>query len=182
MSKKTVKLTPTLKEKVRNLFVQGDELERGSRTLYTLDNLATTHKIGKSTLYRYAKNENWKMQQEQFQQEYLSELDDNRKRELVSESKKFDMTTLNISKALLGQIGQTIKHAQADDKFTPNLLNTLAEATYKVQRVAKLALGEATENMSLNAKINDTDAFREAMELLDEVAGQKRESNSKPVH
>ena len=122
------------------------------------------------------------MQQEQFQQEYLSELDDNRKRELVSESKKFDMTTLNISKALLGQIGQTIKHAQADDKFTPNLLNTLAEATYKVQRVAKLALGEATENMSLNAKINDTDAFREAMELLDEVAGQKRESNSKPVH
>ena len=182
MSKKTVKLTPTLKEKVRNLFVQGEEMEHGSRTLYTLDHLATVNKIGKSTLYRYAKNENWKMQQEQFQQEYLSDLDDNRKKELVSESKKFDLTTLNISKALLGQIGQTIKKAQSDDKFTPNLLNTLAEATYKVQRVAKLALGEATENMSLNAKINDTSAFREAMELLDSFGERKRESNSKPIH
>ena len=177
-----MKLTPTLKEKIRNLFVQGEELEYGSRTLYTLDYLATKNKIGKSTLYRYASKEGWKFQQEKFQQEYLSELDENRKKELVSESKKFDMTTLNISKALLGQIGQSIKRAQQDNKFTPSLLNTLADATYKVQRVAKLALGEATENMSLNAKINDTDAFREAMELLDSFGERKRESNSKPVH
>ena len=182
MSKKTVKLTPTLKEKVRNLFVQGEELEHGSRTLYTLDYLATKNKIGKSTLYRHAKTEGWKVQQEQFQQEYLSDLDDNRKKELVGESKKFDMTTLNISKALLGQIGQTIKKAQSEDKFTPNLLNTLAEATYKVQRVAKLALGEATENMSLNAKINDTSAFQRAMELLDSVADQRRQGSDSAVH
>ena len=79
-------------------------------------------------------------------------------------------------------IGQTIKKAQAESKFTPNLLNTLAEATYKVQRVAKLALGEATENMSLNAKITDTSAFREAMELLDEVGRQRRNSSVSTTH
>lgn len=182
MSKKTVKLTPTLKEKVRNLYVQGIEDEQGARILYSLDTLATQHKIGKSTLYRHAKDEGWKVQQEQFQQEYLAQLDENRKKELVDESKKFDMTTLNISKALLGQIGQSIKKAQSEDKFSPSLLNTLAEATYKVQRVAKLALGEATDNMNLNAKVEDTSAFREAMELLDEVAEQRRESNDSAIH
>ena len=177
-----MKLTPTLKEKIRNMYVQGEETAQGTRTLYTLDHLATENKIGKSTLYRYAKNENWKMQHERFQEEYLSELDSSRRKEMVGESKKFDTTTLNISKALLGQVGQIIKKAQSEDKFTPNLLNTLAEATYKVQRVAKLALGEATENMNLNAKINDTDAFREAMELLDEVAEQRREADGSPLH
>ena len=182
MSRNIVKLTPTLKEKIRNLFVQGEELEHGSRTLYTLDFLATKNEIGKSTLYRYAKNENWKIQQEQFQQEYLSDLDATRKKEMVGESKRFDSATLSIAKALLGQTGQIIKKAQTDDKFTPNLLNTLAEATYKVQRIAKLALGEATENMTLNAKINDTDAFREAMELLDEVAEQRRETDGSSLH
>ena len=158
-----MKLTPTLKEKIRNMYVQGEETAQGTRTLYTLDHLATENKIG-------------------FQEEYLSELDSSRRKEMVGESKKFDTTTLNISKALLGQVGQIIKKAQSEDKFTPNLLNTLAEATYKVQRVAKLALGEATENMNLNAKINDTDAFREAMELLDEVAEQRREADGSPLH
>jgi hypothetical protein len=51
-----------------------------------------------------------------------------------------------------------------------------------VQRVAKLALGEATDNMNLNAKVEDTSAFREAMELLDEVAEQRRESNNSAIH
>ena len=75
MSKKTVKLTPTLKEKIRNLFVQGIEEDSGSRVLYSLDSLATQYKIGKSTLYRHAKDEGWKVQQEQFQAEYLQQLD-----------------------------------------------------------------------------------------------------------
>ena len=182
MSKKTVKLTPTLKEKIRNLYVQGVEDEQGARILYSLDSLATEHKIGKSTLYRHAKEEGWKIQQEQFQQEYLSELDENRKKELIDESKKFDITALNISKALLGLIGQSIRKAQSEDKYTPNQLSTLAEAAFKAQRVAKLALGEATDNMNLNAKVEDTSAFREAMELLDEVAEQRRESNDSAVH
>jgi hypothetical protein len=147
-----------------------------------LEHLAEENKIGKSTLYRHAKIENWKVQQERFQSEYLAELDNKRKKEMVNESKKFDNATISIAKALLGQTGQIIKQAQSDNKFTPSLLNTLAEATIKIQKISKLAMGEATENMNLNAKINDTDAFREAMELLDTVAEQRRESNNKPIH
>ena len=182
MSKKSTKLTASVKEKIRNLYVQGIDDEHGDRILFSLDELATKHKVAKSTLYRHAKNESWKMQQEQFQQEYLNELDDERKKNLVKESKKFDQTTINISKALLGQIGTMIRKTQAEDKFTASMINQLCEATYKVQRVAKLAMGEATDNMNLNAKVQDTTAFREAMELLDEVAEQRRESNDQAVH
>jgi hypothetical protein len=177
-----VKLTQQLKEAIRNKYVQGIEDSSGSRILYSLEHLAEENKIGKSTLYRHAKIENWKVQQERFQSEYLAELDNKRKKEMVNESKKFDNATISIAKALLGQTGQIIKQAQSDNKFTPSLLNTLAEATIKIQKISKLAMGEATENMNLNAKINDTDAFREAMELLDTVAEQRRESNNKPIH
>jgi len=47
--------------------------------------------------------------------------------------------------------------------------------------LAKLALGETTENVNLNANIQD-EAFREAMELLDTVADGRREGNDKAIH
>ncbi|QDP61029.1 MAG: hypothetical protein Tp1123DCM1511741_18 [Prokaryotic dsDNA virus sp.] len=181
LSKVTEKLAGGLKETIRNEFVQGLE-DNGSRALFTLDALAEKYSVGKSTLYRHAKNENWKMQQEQFQKEYLSRLDEERQTILIKESKKFDTNTLNISKALLQQIGRKIQQASEDNNYTPELLNKLAEATYRVQRVAKLALGESTDNMSLNARVQDTSAFREAMELLDEVAEQRREVGDKAIH
>jgi AraC-like DNA-binding protein len=175
------KLNETLKETIRNKFVQGIE-ENNARVLFTLDALAEEYQVAKSTLYRHAKNEHWKMQQEQFQKEYITKLDEERQKTLVNESKKFDSNTLNISKALLQQIGRKIQQASEENNFTPDLLNKLAEATIRVQRVAKLALGESTDNMSLNARVQDTSAFREAMELLDEVAEQRREVSNKAVH
>lgn len=179
---KTVKLCSTLREKIRNLYVQGIENEGGERVLFSLDKLAEDHNVGKSTLYRYAKNENWKFQKDQFQESYLQKLDNQRAKELVTESKKFDTKTINISKQLLNEIGKFIIKTEAEEELTPPMMNQLAEATYKVQKVAKLALGEATENMSLNAKVTDTSAFREAMELLDEVADQRRKVNDSAIH
>ena len=182
MSTKQKKLTDSLKEKLRNLYVQGRSDETGDRILFSLEELAQKHGVAQSTLYRHAKNESWKMAQEQFQQEYLNELDQKRQKELVKESIKWDGTTLKISKALLGQIGTMINKTQKENKFTPHMINQLCEATYKIQRVAKLALGEATVNMNLNAKVQDTTAFREAMELLDEVADERRGSDISSVH
>jgi|TARA_B100001939_G_scaffold345008_1_gene360681 DNA-binding MurR/RpiR family transcriptional regulator len=182
MSKKTVKLDSTLKEKIRNQYVQGLDNEQGERILYSLDQLASEYNIGKSTLYRHAKADGWKMQQEQFQTEYLKNLDDKRKKEMIKDSINIDNTTLAISKKLLVQITELINETQAKGKVTPNMLSTVAEATYKVQRVAKLALGEATDNMNLNANVKDTDAFNEAMELLDEIANAKRTGDMESLH
>ena len=177
----TEKLSGALKEKIRNEFVQGIE-EDGQRVLSSLENLAKKYNVGQSTLYRHARNENWKVQQQQFQKEYLSKLDEERQKTLVNESKKFDTNTLNIAKALLSQIGRKIQESSEQKNYSPELLNKLAEATARVQKVAKLSLGESTENMSLNARVQDTSAFREAMELLDEVARRKQQTDGSSIH
>ena len=101
---------------------------------------------------------------------------------MVQDSVKFDSDTLDISKTLLRQIANLIKESEDRKSITPNLLSTIAEATYKVQRVAKLALGEATDNMNLNANVKDTTAFKEAMELLDEIADAKRTGDMESLH
>ncbi len=64
----------------------------------------------------------------------------------------------------------------------PSQLNALANAALNAQKIAKLALGETTENLNINANIQEADAFREAMELLDSVAEQRREANDSSVH
>lgn len=182
MNKKVAKLDKTIKEKIRNLYVQGFDNEQGERVMYSLAELAKQFSVGQSTLYRHARNEDWKIQQDQFQAEYLSELDEKRREVLVQDSVKFDSDTLDISKTLLRQIASLIKESEERKSITPNLLSTIAEATYKVQRVAKLALGEATDNMNLNANVKDTTAFKEAMELLDEIADAKRTGNMESLH
>ena len=62
MTKKTrnLKLTDTLKLKIRNEFVQGITDDSGARVVFTLEELHKKHKVAKSTLYRVANKENWK--------------------------------------------------------------------------------------------------------------------------
>tara|TARA_R110002020_G_scaffold253923_8_gene467578 strand:+ start:3140 stop:3721 length:582 start_codon:yes stop_codon:yes gene_type:complete len=178
------KLTASLREQIRIEFVQGELDPQGFRRTNTIDQLAKDHNVSINTLYKSAQKENWRQQQELFQKEYLAKLDATRMKEFVEESKKFDLTCLNMSKALLARVGQVIRDAQGKDynAFTPQQLDSLSGAALKIQKFARLALGEATENMNLNANIQDTDAFRNVMELLDSVAEQRRESDGSSVH
>jgi len=189
MSKKstTTRLTDTIKLKARNDFVQGIDDEEGVKNMPTLDELAKKYKLAKSTLYRVAKKESWKIEKEKFQAKYMAKLDQERVKNLHEESKKFDTTSLNIAKSLMVTVGQSIslnaqEKQQGKKGLPPNQLNALANTAIQAQRLAKLALGEATHNMNLNANIQEADAFREAMELLDSVAEQRRESNDQAIH
>jgi len=189
MTKKTrnLKLTDTLKLKIRNEFVQGITDDSGARVVFTLEELHKKHKVAKSTLYRVANKENWKHEKEQFQAEYLHKLDVERSKNLTEESKKFDNTSLNLAKALMATVGQNIRKNTDDINggkkgFIPSQINALANAALSAQRLAKLALGETTHNVELNANITEERAFRDAMELLDEVARTKQQADDKSLH
>ena len=83
----------------------------------------------------------------------------------------------------MGQIGKFIsKNAAPDIEVKPQNLVALSQAATGAQRVAKLALGESTDNMNLNADVKDTETFKEALELLDEVADRIREADSSSIH
>jgi hypothetical protein len=188
MSKKTsnTKLTNDKKIKIRNLYVQGMSDEQGNRTTYTLDQLYKEHNVAKSTLYRVAQKENWKLERDKFQEKYLADLDAQRTKDLTEESKKFDINSLNLAKALMATVGQNIRSNteninNGNKHFQPSQLHALANAALASQKLAKLALGETTENVNLNANLQD-EAFREAMDLLDSIADGRRESDDKAVH
>jgi hypothetical protein len=181
------KLTDALKLQIRNEYVQGIDDESGERVLFTLDELYKKHKVAKSTLYRAANKESWKVERERFQQQYLSKLDQERAKNLSVESKKFDTNSLNLAKALMATVGQNIRKNteninEGKKNFIPSQINALANAALSAQRLAKLALGETTHNVELNANITEEAAFREAMELLDTVARNKQQANDSSVH
>ena len=176
------KLTPTIKEQILIKFIQGIEDNTGGRKLFTLEHLALDFGVAKSTLYRHAQKENWKQEQITFQNEFINELNLRRQKELAQESINFDKTCLQIAKAIMGQIGMSIRSNNESGVIVPHQLTALSSAATNAQKIAKLALGEATENMNLNADIKDTTTFREALRLLDEVAEQRRKADSSSIH
>ena len=188
MANKTItyaKITSDLKEKLRVAYVQGEADSQGFRRLATIEELSEANNLSKNTLYKLAQRESWKQDQEKFQKKYEQELDSKRIKEFTVEAKKFDTACINIAKALLARVGQVIRQSQNSsvEDFTPNQLDSLAGAAMKTQKFAKLAMGESTDNINLNANLQQTDAFNSAMELLDSIAEQRtRNSNDTAIH
>ena len=182
MNKKTTtsnktqkKLTQKTQDAIRESFVYGIEND-GSREFPTLDFLIKKHKVAKSTLYRLAQNEGWKTQRETHQKSFELEIEKQRIQRRVEESINFDNSTINLAKAVYATISKMMVDNQK--RLNQNLtgmpahqLRSLTGAAATAQRMAKLALGESTEN--INASVKDDSAFREAMDILDEYARAK---------
>ena len=186
VTKKTkyAKITPELKDKLRQAYVQGEADSQGFRRLSSIEELSDQHNLSINTLYKLAQRENWKAEQQEFQNKYEAELDEQRIKEFATESKKFDTASVNIAKALLARVGQVMRNNQNTSmaEFTPNQLDALAGAALKTQKFAKLALGESTDTININANVQETEAFPEVLELLDTVAEQRRKADDKPIH
>ena len=185
--KSKVKLTDTLKEKIRIEYVHGIEADTGERAIPTLDELITKYGVAKTTLYRASSTEGWKGQRERFQHEYIVKLDEERTKNLIEESKKFDNTSISLAKLLMATAEEQLERNGQDMRngkkgFSPTQVLGIANTALAGQRLAKTALGEATHSVNLNANIQDNTAFREAMELLDSVADQRRQAGDSALH
>ena len=133
-----------------------------------------------------ANKENWKFERDRYQQDLMAKLDEKDIDEKAKESKAFDTTSLHIAKSLMSTVGQAIqKHSDEVNEgkkgLIPSQVHALANTALTAQRLAKLALGEITHNVNINANIQQ-DAFREAMELLDELEAAKRDSSLPTTH
>lgn len=179
--KSSKKLTDTLKLQIRNDFVQG--VQKNGKVYYpTLDELIKKYTVAQSTIYRTARMDGWKTQKDQFISEYQSKLDKQRQKDNSQKSKQMDDQSITLANALYATVGQIIQLNNNELKqgklgLLPTQINSLANALSTAQRTAKLALGEITDN--INANINDNqDAFRRAMELLDEVEESRSKSTN----
>tara|TARA_R100000781_G_scaffold114556_1_gene85665 strand:+ start:91 stop:654 length:564 start_codon:yes stop_codon:yes gene_type:complete len=182
MNKKThlvKKITAKTKNQIRENFIYGIEND-GVREFPTLDALIKKHKVAKSTLYRLAQSENWKFQREQHQVKFEKEIEKKRLERRVEESINFDNSSINLAKGIYSTIAKMLSENtnrinQGKLGMPSNQLRSLVSAAATAQRIAKLALGESTEN--INANVKDDDAFREAMDILDEYARAKSRGN-----
>ena len=189
MTKKTmtIKLTQPLREQIRNEFVQGVELGDGQRKTFTLEELIKKHKVAQTTLYRAAKDEDWKGQRDRFQEEYLAKLDHIRAKEFVAKSKNIDSQSVKVAEHVLGAISKQVEKNYRDvmenqKGLSPSQILTLSNAAMVAQKMAKLALGESTANINVNADIKENTSFRRAMELLDELEDAKRAEGGSVTH
>ena len=66
--------------------------------------------------------------------------------------------------------------------LSPSQILTLSNAAMVAQKMAKLALGESTANINVNADIKENTSFRRAMELLDELEDAKRAEGGSVTH
>ena len=189
MNKKThsKKLTETIKQKIRNDFVQGIDNDKGLKDLPSLEDLIKKYNVPKSTLYRVSKKENWKEQRIRFQKQFQEKLDQERINNLYKIAKKIDTNSVTLAQTFMSSVGQSLQKNMQDMQsgrsgIQPHQLNSLANVALTAQKIAKIALGESTENINVNADVGNTETFRRAMELLDKVAEQRRSESNPALH
>ena len=187
MAKKsnTVRLTPDLKIQIRNEYVQG--VDNGEKRIFSnIDELITKHGVAKTTLYRISKKEKWKEQRQKFKSTLVEKIE-NVQKNLTDISKQINNTSLNAAKAIFAIVGKNINNnAEAMNAggsgFNPNQINALADAALKAQKLAKIALGESTENININADRVEERIMQDAWELLDKIAEERKQVSSGAVH
>ena len=165
------RISEDLALKLRTEFVQGVELETGERHYSTIVELVSKYNVSQTS----------------FKLQLQAMLDEETAKQMVVESKKFDAKSVKVANQLLeivyGKVYRNLKALEQDNKTdNPSQILSLANTAVAAQRLAKLAFGESTDSININANIQETDAFREAMELLDSVAESSRDSDSKAVH
>ena len=158
MASEYAKLTDELKSKMKAAYVVGEPNAEGFRRTKTIEQLAEENNVSINTLYKAAQRDGWREQKDNFQAEFEAEIEAQRIDEFARESKVLDSSSLNLAKAILVTVGQKIKSNQETERggeegMTSSQLQSLSTASLNAQKLAKLALGEPTENTSINAKI-----------------------------
>ena len=178
------KITGSLKELMREEFVNGTVDDKGIRSLLSVRGLAKKHGVSENTLYKLAQREMWQQKRDSFQAELEKELDEQRIKDFVKASKKFDSESLEIAVKLLQRVGKTITDKQESSfkEFTPQHLDQLASASMKIQKFGKLALGETTDRIDIHATTNEGQIFQEAMELIDQVVRERQSDDNQGLH
>ena len=165
-NQKYKKTTQADKSRMESYFVEGYGTEQGVLVLPTIDEVAKKHKISKNTLYKLAQRGGWKEKQERFLAKYNEERSKKKRQLLNKEGVDIDDRIVNLSKALLNKVMVTVRD---NDKMSPYQIDSIASASLKIQKMVKLALGESTENVSIENKEQTDETFREALELIDQI-------------
>ena len=137
--------------------------------------LAEKYEMSEHTLYKMAKQGDWKAKQQEQIVKYQQEISKKKREKLSLEGVAIDDRIINVSKQLLDKVVTNIHNKET---LSPYQIDSLASASLKIQKMAKLALGESTENINIDTNTDTDETFREAIRLLDTVRAERIETES----
>ena len=171
------KLTPELRQVIRDEFIHGYTDEQGERQYPSVDLLAKRHEVARATLYRWVDKEGWQSDKNRIQTELDQRQDAERLERMLSSGKQLDDRALTIAQGMLQKVATRMRRGFDDEQANPQhggleveTIRELSQIAINAQKIGKLALGQAQEISKVSADISNPEAFREVMEQLDEIA------------
>ena len=158
-------MKPDIKEIIRNEYVHGYINDKGQRVMPTLDDLIDKYNAASSTIYRASSQDQWKQQKKEFSRKLAQDLDTKKTEELQDYFFNNDEVAMEIAKEIFNHIELKLED---EDSLTPHAIASLASSALTAQKLFK-----NVTPVSTSAPI-DTESFQRAVELLDEIAEQKK--------
>ena len=174
------KVTDTQRQiQAQREFVEGYLDENNARVYPSVAQAGKRNGISRSAVYRLAKEQKWQEQRNRLLQEVNQKHNEQRADTLADERTLLDKRCTQLVEAALAQIAAAFTDAQKKRSVNPDYvmpesqLEALMRALTNAQKIGKLALGEAQEIQKVAADVAIPESFRQIVQELDELAGQK---------
>ena len=150
-------------EDLKHEYIYGSVLEDGRRSFKSLDNLIKEFELSPSTIYRRSSKEQWKDQRIAFRAELSEEIKKAKKYDIVNDIEHIHNKATQGLSLILDKAINCLNNDSINPRGLYNLTQTII-ACYK-------NLPEVVETDE-----DDNEAFRSAMDMLDQIDAFKRDT------
>ena len=144
-------------------YIYGSIHKDGRRSFKSLDNLIKDFELSPSTIYRRSSKESWKNQRIAFRAELSEEIKKVRKHDIVNDIELIHNKATQGLSLILDKAINCLEHQILKPRDLHNLTQTIIACYKKLPEVV-----ETDED--------DNEAFRSAMDMLDQIAAFKRDT------
>ena len=152
------------RESLKHEYIFGTIYKDGRRSFQSLDSLIKQYDLAPATIYRSSAKEQWRKQRLAFKAELTEEIKQARKHDIVNDI-QFIQNKATQSLSLI--LDKAIAYLETNNKINPRGLFNLSQTIIACSR----NLPEISESDDV-----ENDAFKKAMEMLDQIAAFKRDN------
>jgi hypothetical protein len=151
-------------EDLKHEYIYGSIHKDGKRSFKSLDNLKKQHQLAAATIYRRSSKESWKDQRIAFRAELSEEIKKAKKYDIVNDIQFIQNKATNGLSLILDK---AIDCLHKDKSINPRGLYNLTQTIIACSKNLP-AIAESDEG--------DNEAFRSAMDMLDQIVAFKRDT------